>query len=372
MSHICFVTGLYSRYDPIIYYRQARGLVSMGHEVTIIVCDNLPDEEREGIRIRSTHYCPRNRWQRFLHTKKYILQLADSVSADLFQVQDPEHISMVEYFQKKGKLTIFNMRENYPVTIAKKSYIPKMFRRLVQNSYERMIKRYFPKYTAVMTVTPRIVDYLEKKYHLNNVYLVPNYPIPNKDYCLTREEYLQRDNVLFYEGTVYEASRQENILEALQKVPKVKYLVAGKIDAGATYILSHPKWAEVDFVNGFKMDELPVLFSRATISNTLRDFSGLDGSLGVIKIFESMEFALPVIFSDVPIYRKIVEKYKCGVLADPNDIESIRNAIAYLVDNKEEAYEMGQNGRRAVLEEFNYWKQMEAYNMFLTGCGKRS
>ena len=70
-----------------------------------------------------------------------------------------------------------------------------------------------------------------------------------------------------------------------------------------------------------------------------------------------MESALPVILVDVPVYRKLVEEYKCGVLVDVNSVESIKEAIQYLVSHKEEAYEMGQNGRRAVIEKYS-WDQV--------------
>jgi glycosyltransferase involved in cell wall biosynthesis len=57
----------------------------------------------------------------------------------------------------------------------------------------------------------------------------------------------------------------------------------------------------------------------------------------------------------------MVNEWHCGVCADPNDVDSVEKAIRYLVENKEEAYEMGQNGRRAVLEEYNWNTQFEVY-----------
>lgn len=365
MSHICFVTGLYSRYDPVIFYRQAIGLKTLGHTVSIIVCDELPDEQKEGIQIYSTHYKPRNRWYRFLFSKRHVLRLADKIDADIYQVQDPEHISMIRHFRKKGKRAIFNMREYYPDNLTNKAYIPKILRGYMKKRFEGLMKRFFPQYVAVITVTPRIVNALSSQFKFNNVYLIPNYPIPNMSFVLTKDEYLNRDNVILYEGTIYGASRQENVLEAIKDMPNVKYLLVGKIDEGYNGIKHHSEWKKVDFVDGFNINELPGFFSKSTISNTLRDFGSKDGSLGVIKIFESMEAALPVILSDVPIYRRLVEEYNCGVLANPNDVQSIRDAIAYLVENKEIAYLMGQNGRRAVLEKFNYWKQLEIYNNLL-------
>ena len=41
------------------------------------------------------------------------------------------------------------------------------------------------------------------------------------------------------------------------------------------------------------------------------------------------------------------------MLVDPKNPDQIADAINYLVENKEEAYKMGQEGRRAVIEKYN-------------------
>lgn len=126
---------------------------------------------------------------------------------------------------------------------------------------------------------------------------------------------------------------------------------------------------DVDFAGPFKKEEISTVFSKMTISNTLRDFSRTgspNGSFGVLKIFESMEAGLPVLLSDVKCYREIVEKYNCGICVDPHNSQQIKEAIQYLVENKEMAYQMGQNGRRAVLEEYNWESQAKLYIEVLT------
>jgi glycosyltransferase involved in cell wall biosynthesis len=60
----------------------------------------------------------------------------------------------------------------------------------------------------------------------------------------------------------------------------------------------------------------------------------------------------------VPLYEKMVEKYHCGICVEPHSVEDFKNAIEYLLTHKKEAYEMGQNGRRAVIEEFS-WDSLE-------------
>ena len=73
-----------------------------------------------------------------------------------------------------------------------------------------------------------------------------------------------------------------------------------------------------------------------------------------------------MLLSDVKCYREIVEKYNCGICVDPHNSQKIKEAIQYLVENKEMAYQMGQNGRRAVLEEYNWESQAKLYIEVLT------
>ena len=361
MIHYCFLTGLYSRYDVLMFERQGKSLVEAGFKVTYIVCDNLPDEVCEGINIISTHFVPKNRLDRFLHTKKILLDYALKTDADVYQISDPEIIDIVSDLKKHGKKTVFNMREFYPSMIKRKTYIPAMFRGLVGKWYEGKLKKQLQKYDAVFTVTDYILKIVRDKYNVRQSYLLANFPRVRKHYSLSYQEYVDRGDVLFYEGTIYGHSRQENVLTALESLPTVKYLLAGKMEADVEKIKTYPTWNRVEFIDGFKLSQLPELFSRATICNVFRDFFGGEGSLGVIKVFESMEAALPVLFADVPVYRRINEKYHCGICVDPNDVNSIKNAIEYLVSNKQEAYEMGQRGRQAVINEYCWEQQAKKY-----------
>jgi glycosyltransferase involved in cell wall biosynthesis len=71
-------------------------------------------------------------------------------------------------------------------------------------------------------------------------------------------------------------------------------------------------------------------------------------------MFEYMSGGLPVIASDFPVYRKIIEAAECGLVVDPLNPAAIAEAILWLMRNPSRAAEMGRNGRRAVVEKFNW------------------
>lgn len=369
MKHICYLTGLYSRRDSLMFDRQGKSLVGAGYRVTIVVCDQEPDEIIDGVEILSCNYKPRSRKERMFNTWRYLYRKALNINADIYQISEPELLSLGIRLKHKGYKVVFNLREFYPAIIRDKMYLPKITRKSVAWLLEKYMKFSLKKYDAVFTVTANVVDSL-KKWGVENCFVIANYPVVSPGFILSKKEYLLRKDVVGYIGTVYQISCQKEIMEALEQLPKVKYRIAGVIEDGYEPALTIlPYWRKVEFTDRFKKEELPVIYSAITISNTLRDFNRTgspNGSFGILKIFESMEAGLPVLFSDVKYYREIVEKYNCGICVDPYNPKQIKEAIQYLVENKEIAYQMGQNGRKAVLEEYNWGKQAEIYIKILT------
>ena len=78
------------------------------------------------------------------------------------------------------------------------------------------------------------------------------------------------------------------------------------------------------------------------------------GTIGNTKIFEEMMAQLPVICTDFDLWRGFVDTYQCGICVDPSNADQVAEAIRYLLDNPDEAKRMGENGRCAIREEFNW------------------
>jgi glycosyltransferase involved in cell wall biosynthesis len=78
-----------------------------------------------------------------------------------------------------------------------------------------------------------------------------------------------------------------------------------------------------------------------------------------VKMFEFMAAGLPVVVSDFPLCRDIVEGNRCGVCVDPENLEQVAKVIRRLKDDPETRREMGENGRRAVVEKYNWQAEAE-------------
>lgn len=354
----CFISSFHRDNDEVIIYRQGKALIENNFDVYYIVSDNKEDEVFEDVNIIGSGYKPKGYIKRIFISPFYALKIALSTKADIYQTSSVDYIIIFLILKFLGKKIIFNLRESHPYTIKNNSKIPYNLRKISFFLVKLWMKYSLRFFDTVFTVSDDIVSYLSK-WGVKKVHLLGNFPNVNTNYSLSFDEYKMRKNRVLYFGLVYNISRQEIFLDAISNIENVEYLIAGKIPnkTYANLLRNHPTWNKVEFINGFKKNELNNFFNRSTISNVLRDFSNTgspNGSMGIIKLFESMEAGLPIICSDVPVYREMMKKYKCGILVDPNNSKQIEDAITLLITDKKLAYEMGQNGRKAVIEEFSW------------------
>jgi len=72
-----------------------------------------------------------------------------------------------------------------------------------------------------------------------------------------------------------------------------------------------------------------------------------------------MAAGIPVVASDFPIWRGIVDGAGCGLLVDPLDARAIAAAVQRLLKDPREAEAMGRRGREAVATRYNWTAQAE-------------
>lgn len=355
VKKICHLTSAHTRYDLRILKKQCVSLAKSGYDVTLIVNDNKEDEVYQGVKIISTNFVSKNRLERMIKSKNKIYKKAIQVDADIYHFHDPDLLVLGNKLKRKQKKVIFDSHEDVPEQIKDKQWIPKILRNIISKIYEVYEKKSVKKYDAVISVTPHIV---ERFLTINkNTFLVTNYPILDKDI----ESEQEKNNSICFAGGITEQWNHDKVILAVNNIKELKYVLAGS--GPKEYIESlkkTPGWEKVDFKGRVTHEEVKKIYQKS-IAGIALNYSiqaRKEGTLGNTKIFEYMNAGIPVICTNYSLWKEIIEGNNCGICVNPNNIDEVTEAIKYLVNNHDQANEMGNNGRLVTLKKYN-WKTQE-------------
>ncbi|AEI46529.1 glycosyltransferase [Runella slithyformis] len=77
------------------------------------------------------------------------------------------------------------------------------------------------------------------------------------------------------------------------------------------------------------------------------------------KLFDYMALGLPVITSDLPLLKAVVEPAQCGFCVSPYDADALADVMIACIEQPEPLRVMGENGRKAVKASYNWEKEAE-------------
>lgn len=355
---VCHMTSAHRSNDTRIFYKQCVSLAKAGYEVYLVA--NGESYKKSGVQVIGTGDQVKTRARRMIKTTKKIYKIALEINADIYHLHDPELLPYALKLKRKGKKVIFDSHEDYLSTISEKRWIPTFLRPAIKKAYVA-----YEKYIA-SKLDGAIVCYhwTEERFKKScaRVKMVLNYPIIDKDlrYPLVN---LQRRAISFAGGITSQWCHKE-ILQAIGRLSGVTYELAGKLNGVYGSELKRMKeWDKVNYHGVLPIKEVfTKVYANSSIGMALLDYisqcRGTVGNLSNTKFFEYMYMGLPLICTDFTLWKQIIDEEKCGVYVNPHDIDSITNAIAYLLDNPEIAKKMGENGHNAVLRKYN-WKTEE-------------
>lgn len=352
---ICHITSVHSRKDIRIIEKECVSLSKDGYDVYEVVNDNEKDEVYKNIHIISTGHKSANRYERIFYSVKWVLEKALDIDAEIYHLHDPELLQLVKPLKKAGKKVIFDSHEDTELQIIDKNWIPILLRKPLARVYGIFSMKTMRYVDGIVTVTPALVKKY-KKYN-PNIVMVTNYPIISENESYEEDAYgISDDRYVFFAGGISEQWCHEKVAEAISKVSGVKYLIAGK--GNSTYIESVLKKGKglVKYEGIIPHDDVKRKYKNAIAGMAVLEATqvGEEGSLGNTKLFEIMQAGKPVICSNLRLWREIVIDNKCGLCVDSKSVESIAAAIRYIIENPEKAWGMGENGKRAVEEKYNW------------------
>lgn len=356
---VCHVTSAHLRYDLRIFQKECVSLAKAGYEVYLVVNDDIDDEVKDGVHIVSARYKYSGRIDRIFNSVKCILRKAMDVNAEVYHLHDPELLQIANNFLDSGKKVIFDAHEDTEMQILDKPYIPKLLRLPIAKVYTAFLNSRLRRITGIISVTPSLIEKLKR---LNkNTIMVTNYPILDTHISFDGNGD-SRGKYVFFAGGISEQWCHENIAAAAAQLKDIQYVFAGKgTEEYIEKICSIGDINKIEYLGVIPHERVAEYYEGAIAGMAICSATqqvGHEGTLGNTKLFEIMKAGKPVICSDLRLWKEIVEEYQCGICVNSNDVSAIVSAIMYILSYPEEALIMGENGRRAVYEKYN-WKSEE-------------
>lgn len=356
------LTSAHPRSDPRILLKMCASLSNNGYQTSLIVADGMGYEKYKGICIHDVG-SPSGRIDRILNAPKRVFNLALALDADIYHLHDPELIPIGLKLKRRGKKVIFDSHEDVPKQLLGKRYLPPLLLRALSLIFAVFERFACSGFDAIVGATPHISEKF-LKFNARSI-AINNFPIIGE---LEPSGEQNRQSAVVYIGAITEMRGIREMVNAIGCAEAdVRLSIAGKFSEKelAEEMRKSSGWKLVDEVGYLDREGVRDLLSRSSVGLvTLHPSINYIDALP-IKMFEYMSAGVPVISSDFPLWREIIDGNNCGICVDPLDPAAIAAAIDTLINDQECARQMGQNGQKAIKEKYNWSvEEMKLLNLY--------
>ena len=251
-----------------------------------------------------------------------------------------------------GYKVVYDSHENVPAQILSKPYLNSAMRKIVAYIFTMLERQYVRYCVAVVSVTENNAKRFSRIH--DAVFLVRNFPILAS---FDEVSFDEKEMTFMYAGGVTKI-RGIKELAAAASISRTEIVFFGPWESDEIMIENQNEFTT--FHGSVEQKKLFCVMEKASVGFVIlhKVPNYLDSY--PVKLFEYMASGMAVIASDIPMWKEIIEKHKCGICVDPRNIQEIIDAITYMKMHPQEVKEMGRNGRRAVFSYYNWEREAEA------------
>jgi glycosyltransferase involved in cell wall biosynthesis len=231
-------------------------------------------------------------------------------------------------------------------------------RKNVQALWAWIEKKCIKSVNVIMTSGEMDSEFIEKEYDLKGTVVIRNLPFPaeiKESFNFRKHFNLNVDKkILLYQGVILHGRGLRIIFDVISGLNNCVLIILGDGEYKEYYqTLAHNN----------NIDKKVFFFGKIEQNELLKYTSGADIGLAIIenlslsyyfalpnKMFEYIYCGVPVLVSNFPQMKSIVDRYKVGIYVDPDDKDEIIKQLNYLLNNNELRNKLKQNCKIAAGE----------------------
>jgi len=244
----------------------------------------------------------------------------------------------------KNKKIIFDSHEYF-------TEVPELVDRpKIKAIWKRLEKWILPNLKYVLTVSPSIADLYKKEYGID-VKLLRNVPTINKPVFDVENIKIEGKSILIYQGAVNVNRGIEYMVEAMQYVTNARLYIFGRGDIFEKInqlIIDLNLQNKVMLMGEIPFEKLFGYTEQADLGLSLEEDKGLNYRFALPnKLFNYIQSGLPILCSDLPEMKNLVNQYQLGEIIENHDAQHIANKINGMLKDKTKMKFWQQNANLA-------------------------
>lgn len=217
--------------------------------------------------------------------------------------------------------------------------MPSVNGRFTQKIWRSLERRIIPKLKYMMTASESYADWFHKTYNIERPVAVQNFPKKTEN----PQNYTETNSkkIILYQGVINPSRGLDKMIPAMKNIENAEFWIAGDGPRKDEYVeLTKTLGLEnkVKFLGKLVPEKLRIITQKANVGLSIEENNGLSYYFSMPnKISDYIQCRVPVVVSDFPEMRKVVDVFGAGEkIADYSELSEKVNIV---LQNGKQFYE---------------------------------